>query len=594
MRTQRGMQKLLLSTVAISALAGCGTAFAETAEPQSAVDTILEEIVVGAGVPKVAIDTPQAVTVLDQEAIDDRQASTVGDVLRDIPGVSVIGSDRIAGQSFNIRGIGGLAAADESKIIVTVDGAVKFYEQYRLGSFFSEPELYKRVEVLRGPASSTLYGAGAIGGVINFTTKDGRDFLKDGKSAAVRLKGSYDSNVDGFLGSVIAAYAFNERTDILISGNFRRAGEYKNGEGTSIPGSDFSSLSGLAKITHRFGENDEQSIRLSYQRWQSDADDTAYSQTGTVDAFGEVDRDITDQTFAFHYENPASGNPFLNLKLNITYSDTSVEQTNAEFARFGSMWSDSEYAYRTWSGKLENTFEQTGDSFRNYLTLGTQISHQTRVAETVRGSLGFHPEGTDTKYGFFLQNEFIWNDKLTITPGARVDFVSLDPDSSIAGASSKEDVAFSPKLAVLYQFNETFGVFGSVAHTERVPTLDELFSTSGPGRSSYPGGRSASLDLDKETSNNFEAGFTVSTYGLATGSDSLQFKGTGYYNDLKDMISTNPDRRNRSAVPYYVNIDKAEIYGFELEAAYDSDYVFGSLALNAIRGLDQPHLSGPV
>lgn len=79
--------------------------------------TLLQQIVVGSGVDKVAIDTPQAVTVLDQEAIDDDQAMTIGDVFRDVPGVTVIGSHQLAGQSFNIRASGKPAAgAYETKI----------------------------------------------------------------------------------------------------------------------------------------------------------------------------------------------------------------------------------------------------------------------------------------------------------------------------------------------------------------------------------------------------------------------------------------------------------------------------------------------
>ena len=38
--------------------------------------------------------------------------------------------------------------------------------------------------------------------------------------------------------------------------------------------------------------------------------------------------------------------------------------------------------------------------------------------------------------------------------------------------------AFSPKVAALYKFNDNFNVFGSVAHTERLPTLDEMFQYS--------------------------------------------------------------------------------------------------------------------
>ena len=415
-------------------------------------------------VPKVAIDTPQAVTVLDQEAIDEKQPSTIADIFSDIPGVTMVGSDRVGGQSFNIRGIGALGSADESKIIVSVDGAVKFYEQYRMGSFFSDPELYKRVEVLRGPASSTLYGSGALGGVIAFTTKDAEGFLADGQTAAIRLKSMYDSNKDGVLGSVIAAYAFSDQTSVLVNGNVRRQDEYETGGGTTVPGSDFLSYSGLAKVTHRFGDGNEQAIRLSYQRWQSDDDDTQYSQTGTYSAFGTIDREITDQTVVLSYENPASDNPWLDLNVNLSYSDTTVVQDDSSRAGSSSslLYQDGEYAYRTLSGKVDNTFEWSGANFLNYFTLGTQLSHQQRIASIDAGAVDFHPEGTDTKLGVFAQDEFIWNERLTITPGVRVDFVNLEPDSSVIGASSQSDVAFSPKIAAMYKFNDTVSLFGSV------------------------------------------------------------------------------------------------------------------------------------
>ncbi|MEM9813161.1 MAG: TonB-dependent receptor plug domain-containing protein [Pseudomonadota bacterium] len=136
-----------------------GTASAQQADGS----VLLDRIIFGFGTPRVALDTPQAVTSLDQDDIDRQQATTPAELLDDVPGVQPIGSNRAAGISFNIRGIGELAASDESKIVVTVDGATKFHEQYRVGSFFGDPELYKRVEVLRGPASSTLVGAGALG-----------------------------------------------------------------------------------------------------------------------------------------------------------------------------------------------------------------------------------------------------------------------------------------------------------------------------------------------------------------------------------------------------------------------------------------------
>ena len=594
----RGTAGFWLNGVALIALAYAGSANAqqapveETAADKPQATTSLQKIVLGAGQEKVAIDTPQAVTVIDQEQIDNAQATTIGDIFKQTPGITVVGSDRIGGQAFNIRGIGDLGSADESKIIITVDGANKFFEMYRMGSFFSDPELYKRVEVLRGPASSTLYGAGALGGVIAFETKDASDFLEEGETVALRLKTGFDSNKNGLMTSAIAAMRLGPSTEALINGNFRRSSDYETGNGTRVVGSAFDSFSGLAKVTHHFGENNEQSVRLSYERWQSDADNTAYSQTGTLDAFGNIDREITDQTVVLRYENPASGNPFLDLKVNLSFSDTQVAQTNARAPAASRMRSpelfyDADYGYRTWQAKVENTFEFKGDTWENYLTAGTQVSYQERTAST-KGGVGwidFHPEGTDTKVGVFAQNEFIWNDRLTITPGMRLDYVTVRPDSVIPNASTQTDYAFSPKLAALYKFTDSFSVFGSVARTERLPTLDELFST-GARTSTYPGGRTVSLDLKKEESFNYEAGFAVNRQDLFQDNDSIALKTTGFYNDLTNLITTGPQRQ-ASAVPYYVNVHSAHIYGVELEAAYDSRYVFASAAYSWTRGKNE-------
>ncbi|MBL4725345.1 MAG: TonB-dependent receptor [Rhizobiaceae bacterium] len=549
--------------------------------------TLLQRIIVGAGNEKIAIDTPQAVTVINQEDLDREGATTIGDALDEVPGVTAIGSDRIVGQSFNIRGVGSLGASDESKIIVTVDGATKFYEQYRMGSFFSDPELYKRIEILRGPASSTLYGSGAYGGVINMTTKDASDFLDEGQNGALRIKGAFDSNRDGYLGSAIYAVRLDEHSDFLFAGNYRQSAKYEDGDGNEIAGSEIDSNSFSLKGTRHFGMNDEQSMRLSYQRWQSTADDTEYSQTGTL-GFGTIDREVTDETIIFSYENPASDNPYLNLKFNVSYSDTTVVQDDASLVgAFGNsaLFRPSNYGYQTSAVKLENTFEKIGDDYENYLTIGAQYSRQIRTADTDNGPIGFHPEGEDTKLGLYVQNEFIFDEKLTIIPGVRVDFIDLVPDASIASASAISDTAFSPKIAAMYKFNENFSLFGSVAHTERVATLDEIFSSAAPN-TTYPGGRLASLVLDKEESDNYEAGFTVSLFDVVSEGDSVQLKTTFFQNNLENLISTNPDTGNAAAVVYFVNIDKAQIEGVEVEAAYSSDEVFGSLAYSRIRGED--------
>jgi hemoglobin/transferrin/lactoferrin receptor protein len=556
--------------------------------------TTLQRIVVGAGVDKVAIDTPQAVSVVDQEDIDRAQPTTIGDVFDQIPGVNVSGSERVFGETFNIRGIGAPeSAGEEGRIIVTVDGATKFYEQYRMGGFFSDPELYKRVEVLRGPASSTLYGSGALGGVINFTTKDAADFIANGENGALRLKSGYNSNKNGWLGSVILAHRLNESAEFLFEGNYRRADSYVTGDGTEVPSSDFETWSGLAKGTFKVG--DEGTLRLSYQQWDSDADDQDYAQVGTQPTFGTVDRHVIDRTAIISYEDPFSDNDWLNLKISASFSDTTVDQTDATGnPRFGltcatsPLFCDSEYGYRTWQFNAQNTTEWQGGNWENFLTYGWQTAYQIRTADAVDVTgnplpVTFHPEGTDIKTGIFVQDEFVWDERLTLIPGIRLDWHELTPDDAITGAEETDDIAFSPKIAAHYRFNETLAIFGSVAHTERFPTLDETFSTTSSSSIFNP-----SLDLTKERSNNFEAGFALSGYDLAQPGDTLQLKTTGFYNDIKDLITRNPALVSGfNNLPGYVNVARAEIYGAEVELAYDADHFFANAGYSYVQGKDK-------
>ncbi len=553
--------------------------------------TLLQRIVLGAGEEKVAVDTPQAVTVLDQEGIDVLQAETIAEIIRDIPGINVTGSDRLLGQSFNIRGIGAPEnSGDGGRIIINVDGAQKFYEQYRMGSFFSDPELYKRVEVLRGPASSTLYGSGALGGVVNFDTKDASDFLAEGQNGALRLKGSWNSNGNGYLASTVLAQRLGDNAEFLLTGNYRASDPYTTGNGTEVIGTNFEAWSGLAKGTFKVG--DEGTLRASYQQWDSDLANQQLSQTSTATFFGTVDRHVIDRTAVVSYENPFSDNDMADVKISASYSDTSNEQRNATLRAACSPGSfaivcDSNYAYETWQFNAQNTMEWAGDNWTNHLTIGSQTSYQRRVAESFLNSgvefpVLFHPQGTDLKTGIFIQDEFVWNEQLTIIPGMRLDWHELTPDSALNQPSS-DDTAFSPKIAALYKLNDAVSVFGSIAHTERFPTIDEVFSTASSSSTFLP-----SLGLNKEKSNNFEAGFALSGFDLVQAGDAGQLKLTGFYNDIKDLIALNtPFAAGFNNKPGFVNINAAEIYGFEVESAYDADYVFANASYSFVNGTNK-------
>jgi hemoglobin/transferrin/lactoferrin receptor protein len=573
---QRG---LFLTTALVLPLALAAPAAAQ--EAREGIFQLLGRIIFGTGTAKVAIDTPQAVTALEQEDLDRKQASTIGDVLKGVPGVQAAGaSTRPLGQAFNIRGIGTTEqTASEERIKVVVDGAPKFFEQYRLGSFFADPDLFKRVEILRGPASSTLYGSGTIGGVVSFTTRDASDFLGEGETTALRLKLGYESNGDVVKPGVIYAHRAGN-AEFLLALNTARGGEKVDGAGNVIPGTEYKGVSGLFKTKLSFGNDGDQSLTLSLSRTDSDLDDAPVTQTGFIDVFGNADIRAIDDTASLTWRHEFAANDLLDLTVQLSFTNTDVRKRDFSGTVLtcapGNLLvlCESDFGYPTTVLKIENTADLSAGDWQNFVTVGLQLSEQSREATSILGPLAFHPEGTDRKLGLYAQGEFIWNDRLTLIPGLRVDFGERTPSAFTASIGGEEvsETAVSPKLSALYKLNDNWAVFGTLARTERMPTLDELYSSDA--------GRTLSLNLEKEEAETIELGFTYQREGLFSEGDSLRLKATGFYSDLTNLIVINSAT---GPVPRYRNVRSAEIWGAEVEAAYDADRWFASLGYSNVR-----------
>jgi vitamin B12 transporter len=111
-----------------------------------------------------------SVTVIDDQALHERQTVIVSDVLRDVPGVAVSRTGAVGTfTSVRIRG------AEGNQTLVLIDGVKAsdpYYDEYDFGTMIADPDA--RIEVLRGQQSS-LYGSDAIGGVISYTTLTGAE-----------------------------------------------------------------------------------------------------------------------------------------------------------------------------------------------------------------------------------------------------------------------------------------------------------------------------------------------------------------------------------------------------------------------------------
>ncbi len=146
-----------------------------------------------------------SVSVIDDEALQERQTIVVSDVLRDAPGVAVSRAGGV-GSLTQVR----IRGAEGNQTLVMIDGikaSDPFFDEYDFGTIIADPDA--KIEVLRGQQSS-LYGSDAIGGVINYITLTGAEapglrLRAEGGSMGTYSEGARLAGVNGDLDYALSA-----------------------------------------------------------------------------------------------------------------------------------------------------------------------------------------------------------------------------------------------------------------------------------------------------------------------------------------------------------------------------------------------------
>ena len=156
------------------------------------------------------------VTVIDGDEFTTKHYPSVDEALRKVPGMEVLrqGSfGKTAGIS--IRG------TNPNQVQVLVDGVrVKSPTLGQVDLSDLSPDLIDRVEIIRGP-QATLYGADAIGGVVNIITRKGAGPFKASVQAEA---GNYDMLTSG--GSMSGTYRLLDYA--LAASYFESNGQFQN------------------------------------------------------------------------------------------------------------------------------------------------------------------------------------------------------------------------------------------------------------------------------------------------------------------------------------------------------------------------------
>ncbi|MGL5814797.1 MAG: TonB-dependent receptor domain-containing protein [Aeromonas sp.] len=219
------------------------------------------------------------VMVIDRAEIEARQVQSLPDLLKTLPGVQITtlgGRGNVS--SLFIRGTNSnhsLVLMNGRPIAAMVAGTPDL-SQIPLGNI-------ERIEYIRGPRAA-VYGANAIGGVINLISKTS---AKSGSET--HLKGGVGSHGYG-QGQVRTVQALGEQTDMNLLVGYERTDGFDVVAGAQQPDRDgFDSLNGQFGLNHAFNE-----------AWSADFNAQGYdNQTEMDDPYMSADQ---SRVQAFQYD----------------------------------------------------------------------------------------------------------------------------------------------------------------------------------------------------------------------------------------------------------------------------------------------------
>lgn len=416
------------------------------------------------------------VVVIDRAEIESRQVQSLPALLKTLPGVQITTlGGRGHMSSLFIRGTNSnhsLVLMNGRPIAAMVAGTPDL-SQIPLGNI-------ERIEYIRGPRAA-VYGADAIGGVINLITKTS---AKNGSET--HLKGGVGSNGYG-QGQVRTVQALGQQTDMNMMIDYERTDGFDVVANAQQPDRDgFDSLNGQFGLNHAFSD-----------AWSGDFNAQGYdNQTEMDDAYQSADQ---SRVQAFQYDGGLKfQSETLTSRLEASYGEnklkswleskgeSSAQPIHTGLTRFS--WINS------WSG-VEGL----------NLTGGADWQQEQLKSDSRSSGLAFNAPDRDNT-GLFAVGSYRWQALLWELSGRTDDNEQYGRHNTWSAASGLD-------------IDDNHNVRLSYGTGFKAPTFLDLY---------YPGYENP--DLKPEESKNLELGFA----GRYTGWDwSLNL----YRNKIKNLIA---------------------------------------------------------
>lgn len=555
-------------------------------------EEVLETITIATKSQKSIDGVAASVEVITQEQIEQLGSDSLKDILEKTAGIIV--------QYGTFPSASAKSKASVSIRGMSANGTLFLLDGRRLAGEVANPydldripaSMIERIEIVKGPMSS-LYGADAVGGVINIITK------KAMRKPQVDANARYGTNEYGDAQTLNLGLSLQGKEEALsysAYGSIITTDPYVQGENADVW---VKNPSGPGKIKPSTATGATPPMPLIRKIQDNYPTDVTFREESNIYTLGshlgyDVSSDLAlgfdvnyfteerDGTYVgyFHPAKIGTGLPVFNIPVNsrdensrldlsldasYVVSDTltlksriyksSYEKRNSTTAIH---WADMNYASQVDSSvngmdaDVEIHVAELSAIYapneEHLLTFGGEYRDELRNSSVFTRTNEMTQKSMDYK-SLYVQDEWQIDERLSLIAGARYD--------SISNAQDKPTL----RLGGMYEFNKLAKLRANFAQGYRVPDIRELYISKQTPNGLQIGADVMGYELSPESTNAYEIGIS--------GRDSnFHYDVVGFYNQVNDMIAQVMGNYNGSAAFTFENVANAKTYGVETTLEY--------------------------
>ena len=427
MRNSYLLSLLLIGTLLLTPFTG--------AKAEDAPSFELDQVVVTATKTPVKLAEAGAnISVITKEEIEKMHYRSVADALRNVPGVEVSSYGSPGGRNGNNFSINGSFSN-----IVLIDGKRMNLSNQMAGPYSAVDlnnimgmDNIERIEVMKGSASA-LYGADAIGGVINIITKKG----EQNKTTLKMAGGSFNRESYG-----VSHQGKDRDLSWYLTAIKDKSGNFKDGNGKTVEESYYDTKFYSLCLNKKL--NDQEEISFSYQSYDG-SERAPGSSTGS---WGPTNMKDKEQSWDLTYIGKKSDKASSQLKV---YQNSSLFKDYSVGNFYDVKVQGAQYQLSSQVNEkhlLIGGIDYYKDELHAEEFNGTPIVNKIAKSNTA----------------LYLQDRWNLNKKFTLDAGMRLDH------HQTYGSKA------TPRLTLSYKQNEATNYYVSYNEFFKAPSLFQLYA----------------------------------------------------------------------------------------------------------------------